>query len=155
MKPINQSFSHQLLKANRYMTLQSPISFIQKARQSFPSRESTWLSKNPACNLVSWESKTRVNKVSPIPTNARLGENARRKEGRKCPELAAILYWRRDANAHVMRHRGGTQPYAMRNLTHRRHHLRQRRRHPAPAAPALRYVARAYRSSPSRCCWAA
>lgn len=27
------------------MTLQSPISFIQKARQSFPSRDSTWLLK--------------------------------------------------------------------------------------------------------------
>lgn len=33
-------------------------------------------------------------------------------------------------------------------LTHRRHRLRRRQHHPAPAAPALRCVARAYRSSP-------
>jgi hypothetical protein len=71
---INQSISHQLLEANRYMTLQSPISIIQKAHQFFPSRESIRLSKNPACNLVPWESKTRVNKVSPIPANAELGK---------------------------------------------------------------------------------
>jgi hypothetical protein len=103
----NQSISHQLLKVSRYMTLRSPISFIQKVRYSFPPRESIGL-QNPACNLVSWESKARVQKESPIPTNAELGK-CLKKRREKCPELAAALGWRRDANAHAMKHRDWTE----------------------------------------------
>lgn len=154
-----------------------PVSFIQEEGKAptpsfpFPSLPSQSVILKKSC--LFWQSRIMgirkkragTRPVSPCTFPIRqqtivwaekcLVEEKKRNGTRQQPEAAVYCAY---ANPHVsacewMRVRGKLS--FSQSLTHRPRHPRQTRRRPAPAAPALRSVAQAYRSSPSQCCWAA
>lgn len=75
MKPINQSINlTSIAESKSVYDTSKPHLIYPEGSPIIPFQRLNLALKNSACNLVSWESKTRVNKVSPIPAIAGLGE---------------------------------------------------------------------------------